>query len=187
MHDLNFWFSCIMLGFQFSLSRQKREQVSRCFDSPYERPLQELLFHQDCSPHLIKNFPRPVPLFVTICTFIVHFLNNSFIVCKQMHMDLYIVHMRYLHPALNMLSYKVLLYCIIEDQYRHTNTQEEYECDILLVMSYSLCMWSGLALELRYRNLLYGNLRTMSMDKLLSLHNFQQKFGSSCSFCLKMP
>ena len=104
MHDLNFWFSCIMLGFQFSLSRQKREQVSRCFDSPYERPLQELLFHQDCSPHLIKNFPRPVPLFVIICTFIVHFLNNSFIVCKQMHMDLYIVHMRYLHHRLNLFS-----------------------------------------------------------------------------------
>ena len=83
MHDLNFWFSCIMSGFQFSLSRQKRQQVSRCFASPYERPLQELLCHQDCSPHFIKNFPRPVLLFVIIYTFIVHFLNNSFIVCKQ--------------------------------------------------------------------------------------------------------
>ena len=56
-----------------------------------------------------------------------------------------------------MLSYEVLLYCIIEDQCRYANTQEEYECDIL-VMSYSSCMWSGLAQLLRYRNLLYGNL-----------------------------
>ena len=109
MHDLNFWFSCIMLGFQFSLSRQKRQQVSRCFASPYERLLQELLCHQDCSPHLIKKFPRPVLLFVIIYTFIVHFLNNSFIVCKQMHMDLYIVHMRYLHHRPNTAKTEVCI------------------------------------------------------------------------------
>ena len=33
----------------------------------------------------------------------------------------------------------------------------------------------------------YANLRTMSTDKWATSTTFKQKFGSNCSFCLKMP